>query len=226
MLKLKKLIAAAAALLMLAGVAVSVHAAPDLDPAATGSLTVTVKDTETGQGLPGGLIAIYQAAQPALDWDGYTLIGDFARSEVSLDRLDSADLAAALYGWAADCNLQPLATAVPDEEGRSVFADLPLGLYLVAQLEAAGEHTAIAPFVVTIPQYDSVNDTWILEVDASPKTGTANQLPPPPPPEEPPEDPDPDLPQTGQLWWPVYLLGAMGALLVLLGLYRRRRADD
>ena len=38
-----------------------------------------------------------------------------------------------------------------------------------------------------------------------------------------PDDPDnPDLPQTGQLWWPVPVLTALGMLLMVVGLIRRR----
>lgn len=41
---------------------------------------------------------------------------------------------------------------------------------------------------------------------------------------EPPETPPPHLPQTGQLWWPVALLLAAGAVCVAIGVYRKRRA--
>lgn len=56
------------------------------------------------------------------------------------------------------------------------------------------------------------------------------------PPEQPPEKPEtpsapeastpkPGLPQTGQLWWPVPLLMALGLLFVAVGLVRRRQTD-
>ena len=35
-----------------------------------------------------------------------------------------------------------------------------------------------------------------------------------------------DLPQTGQLWWPVPVLLCAGALLVVVGLIRRRGSKD
>ncbi len=37
---------------------------------------------------------------------------------------------------------------------------------------------------------------------------------------------EPSLPQTGQLWWPVPVLTAGGLLLIVLGLLRRRGAED
>lgn len=42
------------------------------------------------------------------------------------------------------------------------------------------------------------------------------------------DDPDiplGDLPQTGQLWWPVPILALIGALLILVGLVRRRQGE-
>ena len=33
------------------------------------------------------------------------------------------------------------------------------------------------------------------------------------------------LPQTGQLWWPVMLLGAAGAVSIVIGLLRKRKED-
>lgn len=44
-------------------------------------------------------------------------------------------------------------------------------------------------------------------------------------PPSPPVNPDnPDLPQTGQLWWPVPVLAAVGLLMIVIGLLRRRSA--
>ena len=34
-----------------------------------------------------------------------------------------------------------------------------------------------------------------------------------------------DLPQTGQLWWPVPMLAGAGVLLLLAGLIQRRRGE-
>lgn len=52
-------------------------------------------------------------------------------------------------------------------------------------------------------------------------------------PDAPPEeieidDPDiplGDIPQTGQLWWPVPLMGVVGLFLLLIGCIRRRRSE-
>ena len=38
--------------------------------------------------------------------------------------------------------------------------------------------------------------------------------------------PPPQLPHTGQLWWPVYALMASGLIMILAGVIRRRGAQD
>lgn len=54
-------------------------------------------------------------------------------------------------------------------------------------------------------------------------TNTYDQTAPQPSPSTTPSVPStPSIPQTGQLWWPVPLLVAVGLLLVVLGLIRRR----
>ena len=42
-------------------------------------------------------------------------------------------------------------------------------------------------------------------------------------PGQPDEPGEPGLPQTGQLWWPVGLLAAAGAVLAALGLWSQKR---
>lgn len=53
--------------------------------------------------------------------------------------------------------------------------------------------------------------TWVI-------TNTCDEPPPPPPPDE------PELPQTGMLWWPVPVLMVAGMLLTVAGI-RLRRGD-
>lgn len=45
-----------------------------------------------------------------------------------------------------------------------------------------------------------------------------------PPPTNPPYNPP--LPQTGQLWWPVYGMSCLGLLFVAMGLIRRRKSEE
>lgn len=48
----------------------------------------------------------------------------------------------------------------------------------------------------------------------------------PPPPQIPEKPDEPKLPQTGQLWWPVPVLFAVGTVFVALGVLRKRRDHE
>ncbi|MDO4519848.1 MAG: Cna B-type domain-containing protein [Eubacteriales bacterium] len=60
-------------------------------------------------------------------------------------------------------------------------------------------------------------------------TNTEENTPPgnPPnnPPENPPNNPPERIPQTGQLWWPVAVLAALGIIFLAIGIWRRGRKE-
>ena len=96
-----------------------------------------------------------------------------------------------------------------------------------------------------MPQRDPKTGAEIYAVSAAPKSGITT----PPPSVTPSHTPTPThtpwptytphypivtytpgksyvyLPQTGQLWWPVPVLAALGVVLVISGLLLRRRGD-
>lgn len=57
-------------------------------------------------------------------------------------------------------------------------------------------------------------DTFIVE---------NTYTPPKTPPKEQPKKPKEPLPQTGQLWWPVYALVGLGSIMIVLGFIQNRR---
>ena len=104
--------------------------------------------------------------------------------------------------------------SAPIEDGKVSFAELDAGLYLVWQREAdASEgYAAIQPFLISVPKWQ--NGNYEMDVVADPKVPFIPEtLPPPPPPPPPP----PELPQTGQLNWPVPVMALSGAVLLILG---------
>lgn len=114
-------------------------------------------------------------------------------------------------------------TVTVDGRGRAVFSDLPLGMYLIVQEEAAEGWNPIESFLVTVPMYDGAD--YIYDVDASPKLSVAHEEEKPPESENPPENPPPSqgkLPQTGVFWWPVVLLLAGDFMLFGTGVRMRR----
>ena len=186
-----------------------------------GSLHVRLYDTHNAVPLRGGELTLYQvAAVKRTNGDlSYAYTGDFTGCGVPLGDLSDSTLADQLAKYL------PVAPAVAaqqnvTEEGYADFTKLPQGLYLVVQTQASHGYEAIKPFLVSIPLPDG--DSWIYDVDATPKVGATIPDTPgtPDTPDKPdvPDTPDkPVLPQTGQLNWPVLVLACCGVLLFAVG---------
>lgn len=204
-----------------------------------GSLHVRLYDTHNDVPLRGGELTLYQVA--AVKRTGgnlsYAYTGDFTGCGVPLGDLSDSTLADQLAKYLPTVPTVAAQQNV-DEEGYADFTKLPQGLYLVMQTEASHGYEAIKPFLVSIPLPDG--DSWIYDVDATPKVGATipdtpvspgtpdNPVSPgnpdnPVSPENPdnpvsPSNPDkPVLPQTGQLNWPVPVLACSGVLLFAVG---------
>ena len=101
------------------------------------------------------------------------------------------------------------------QDGKAVFADLPTGLYLIVQDEAAEGFSKLSPFLVSVPYME--DGTYRYHVTAAIKSELERE-PESEPTEPPPTEPgDPDLPQTGQLNWPIPLMLVSGLALFLVG---------
>ena len=74
----------------------------------------------------------------------------------------------------------------------------------------------------TTARYSSTRTSMVT---TSPQTYTTTVSPPGGSSESPPGNP-PKLPQTGQLWWPVPILGGGGLLLIAVGTRLRRKDDN
>ena len=188
----------------------------------TGSVTVDILTTDDRSPVSGGTLTLYPVAL-AENQDGhyrFVLTPAFAACGMDPNVLDSAEQdAETLAAFAQTAQLAGTAVSVNDQ-GRAVFGDLALGLYLVVQDTPARGYSAIRPFLVTVPLREG--DALVYDVYANPKPGTADALPTPVP--SPTPTPGPKLPQTGQLWWPVALLAALGVLLVAVGAALRRKS--
>lgn len=153
-----------------------------------GSIHVRLYDTHNDVPLRGGELALYQVATVKRSGGSlsYAYTGDFTGCGVPLGDLSDSTLADRLAKYL------PTVPAIAaqqnvDEDGYADFAKLPQGLYLVMQTEASHGYEAIKPFLVSIPLPDG--DSWIYDVDATPKVGAT--IP------ETPETPDtPDVPDT------------------------------
>lgn len=209
-----------------------------LDQTRLGSIDVTIQSTD---GKPvGGQLSLYKVADAVADDTGWHLAWTDAYSSMDDDiygqtgKLSDAynkNLASKLAAVATS----PLSTATVDSTGKASFSGLRVGMYLVVQTQASDGYDVIDPFVVTVPVQDETTGALAYDVNASPKAGVATATPVPSS-QKTTTTPTPTrqtaqtpasaskLPQTGQLWWPVWILGAAGVALIVAGAAWRRHA--
>ncbi len=198
----------AAALLCTAAFALEV---PELSR--TGSIRVVMRQGQTV--VSGGTLALYRVGDiEAEDGDyRFRLTAAFAESQVPLEEPASAHTAQKLAAFAQSSRLTGQEKAVA-ADGSVTFSPLQPGLYLLVQPTAAEGYDPAAPFLVSVPlQQDGA---YCYEVDASPKVEVKKA-----PASTPPQGPN--LPQTGQLNWPVPVLGGLGLILLAVGGLQRAR---
>ncbi len=187
----------------------------------TGSVSVTMQDSD-GTAVGGGTLALYKVADILVDEAGnpyYSYTDAFSGCDVSLDGLTDSSLAdmAEAYSEYVDGNGIRADTSVKvGSDGTASFVNLSTGIYLVIQREAADGYYAVSPFVVTVPV--EINGEYVYNVDAAPKMETVTPVPEEPEtPETPPEPTGSLLPQTGFILWPMVMLAACGAALIIIG---------
>lgn len=202
-------------LVLVCAMALPVFAHEVPDAARLGSISISMQHQD--EPVPGGSLTLYRVADVVSDDGDYLFryTADFNGCTIPVTELDSAQLPRELAAIAADKHLQGTGLAISDE-GKAVFSDLSIGLYLLLQQEAAPGFKKVNPFLVSIPQNDDGH--YIYDVDTAPKNVPGPEEEPteptPPPPTEPGE---PELPQTGQMNWPVPVLAVLGMLLVVAG---------
>ena len=197
---------------------------PDLN--AEGSITVTLKNPKDGKSIGSeNEFTLYKVADVVTE-NGYRFAytADFAEAGTAptADEQMNAELASKLSGIAKNSAAASVAKSSVDSEGEISFGGLKVGLYLVVQsATGTGENKyAVAPFLVTIPMRET-DGKLIYDVDATAKVGITPPEKPDRPPHKPPHPPK--LPQTGQLWWPVFAAAAAGVLLLVAGVGNKRK---
>ena len=205
---------------------------PDLDRPGSITATFTYYDKDSGKTQPvagGNSVGLYKVADVVID-NGFRFAvdprfeaaGEIPATSEELDSVNS-ELAAKMAKIAAGSgfDIQPVEM---DAGGTVSFKDLEVGLYLVMQdKQGTGDNQfEIAPFLVSIP-YHNPDGTWNYDVNAQSKPITVTWIPPESPDEPVKPDKHGKIPQTGQLWWPVPLLGAAGAVFIIAGAVIKRR---
>lgn len=209
----KKFLSLILILVLLSAVSLSVSAqeVPDFEKRGSISLAMTYQ----GEPVPGGTLTLYRVADVVADGADYSFAytADFAECSIPVTELGSAELSAELERIAKANNLTGI-TQTLDEQGKTVFSELEIGLYLLVQDTAAPGFQKIQPFLVSVPYND--NGHYIYDVDTAPKNLPEPEVEPTVPTE--PTDPtEPELPQTGQTNWPIPMMAVAGAMLITVG---------
>lgn len=169
-MKIRKIVSLVAILISFAMVAftLSATAAAFLDK--NGSVTLRVTDSETDIPLKNVAFRLYFVARAYEIGNSirYELIPPYDESKIGIDDLQDASLPIHLAYFAESRSL-PYTEKSTDENGVLFFEDLTPGLYLIVPAQEIEGCYMPSPFVVSVPEYDTVNKTWVFDVDASPK---------------------------------------------------------
>ena len=200
-----------------------------LDRFHSGSLSITF----TSDGKPisdGNKVGIFKVADVISD-NGYKFVwsGEFAAVGAMPEDLDAVngELAEKLVNIAKDKRVPLYRNSQElDEKGNVTFNDLEVGLYLVVHtkkveitLSDKSKVTyTINPFLVSIPQKE--DGKLIYDVVTNPKVSPEKSTTPPP---KKPTPPPKRVPQTGQLWWPVFVFGIAGMIFITVGFVRKSK---
>lgn len=187
----KRLAAVLAALTLLVWCAAPAFALEVVDLGRTGSIKVSLYDSETSEAVGGGTLTLYRVAKVQKDNANLSFVytNGFEDCGVELGDLSEGELAGRLAEKIA-ATAESTTVEISDL-GVAEFGDLEVGLYLVVQTTAAENYNVINPFLVSVPIQE--NGSYVYDVDALPKVGTAAKKTPEPP--DTPDTPDtPDIP--------------------------------
>lgn len=190
----KRLAAVLAALTLLVWCAAPAFALEVVDLSRTGSIKVSLYDSETSETVGGGTLTLYRVAKVQKDNANLSFVytNGFEDCGVELGDLSEGELAGRLAEKIA-ATAESTTVEISDL-GVAEFGDLEVGLYLVVQTTAAENYNVINPFLVSVPIQE--NGKYVYDVDALPKVGTATQKTPDTPdtPDKPDKPDTPDIP--------------------------------
>lgn len=220
----KRLLMLLALLLAVGGMSMTAAAHDVPQPQKAGTISVTME--YEGKRVPGGTLCLYRVAAVWED-DGnfsFTPTGDFVNYGGALTNVQSPQLAESLATYVEKYGFNEAAATVIGDDGKAVFSDLELGLYLLIQSNPAKGYLAAEPFLVSVPMLE--DGVYVYEVDAGPKV-ELEKAPEPPVTPTPTKPSDSRLPYTGQLNWPIPIMAVLGLCLFAAGWLLRfgKKAD-
>lgn len=199
--------------------ATSVFANNDLDGSdEIGMIHFDFSDGETP--ITGGSIQLRQIAVWHRDSWTYSWCEGYENCGMALKlKSITPDNAKRLFVF-AETNRLPARTIEIGPDGAADVRDLEYGLYLVSQVEPFEGYLPMTPAFIHVPI--QVNRELIYHVDAKPKIEPLIPETTVPSTTEPGI---PDIPDTGQINWPIPVLLLAGSVLMILGLCLRKEKN-
>lgn len=167
--------------------------------------TVTVDMVYDGRAVKGGALTAYRVGQIQEDKGDYRFVktADMEALPGSYEDISSPKLAEDVAAFVREHGVSAYKTA-ENTEGKALFTDMELGLYLIAQTKASDGYEPLKPFLIALP----LNKGGHYEYDVAAEGKF--QLYQQPLPSPTPKPSEPKLPQTGQLNWPIPVLAVLG----------------
>ena len=145
-----------------------VNASNIIDFSKRGSIEITLYENENNRGIEDVEVTIYQVASVInKDYNlSFDFVNGFDKCGIELDNLSDNNLVNKTYNCLKEDT--PNLRKTTDLEGKIVFDDLELGIYLIVQTNKIKGYSTFEPFFVVIPEYKDNN--WNYDVIAKPKT--------------------------------------------------------
>ncbi len=135
-----------------------------------GSITLHVTNSSTGEPIDGVTFRLYFFATAHESGNGirYEFVEPYNKANISIDDLQDSYLPIHLASFAVFRNL-PCTEEIADTSGTIVFENLTPGIYLIVPYGNFEGYFMPSPFIINIPKYDSGNQIWEFDINATPK---------------------------------------------------------
>ena len=192
-------------------IAVQAHEAVDLERK---DCSLTIEVNYGGKPLSGGTLTLYRVGDVMEDNGNF---GFAWRTELNcmlkMDNLQSPETAQKVLECVKQYNISGVTA---DNNGKVVFEELEVGLYLIEQQTEADGYSKITPFLISLPQWEDDHYVYSLTAVAKGEIKKESGVLPY----------SGRIPYTGQLKWPVPVLFVIGAILITVGFMLRRKSED
>ena len=210
-----------------------------LDANQKGSLTISPESSD-GK-IVSGTFEIYRVATAVADGNGWHF--QWAKGYEGTDHAlgtQTGELSDSYRNQLVSLLKDKVDARKPTQKSQSAsetttFSRLSVGLYYVRMTGVQNGYDTISPFLVSVPTTAS-DGSLIYNVTANSKAGKAQEkssstsgsssTPSQTTSGGSEHYPVQTLPQTGQLWWPVFALLVAGAVLIIAGVVRRRSGKN